>query len=161
MTAAGHEPVSASCCRTHASLGCGGAPTVSCCAASIPQWVYADAPQTRGSHDLKHRLAALPKHRSHFSNDMRHREDLGLLGDVALAFQWSAEDPLFQQVMLLPRHFHFNAIRCTAPSNTATGPGMLYTDEGRSALYSNLSCFAAVRLPPRDHPSSATFRSCH
>jgi hypothetical protein len=91
---------------------------------------------------------------------MRRREDLGLLGGLDLAFQWSAEHPLFQQVAPLARHFHFNTIRCAAPSNTATGADMLYTGDGRSALYSNLSCFAAVRLAPRDRPSSATFGSC-
>jgi hypothetical protein len=56
----------------------------------------------------------MPKYRNHFSNHMRRPEDFELLGGVDLAFHWSAEDPLIQQVALLPRHFLFNAIRCGA-----------------------------------------------
>ena len=162
-------------CRTQASDGCGGAPTASCCAVTVRQWVYAGAPQTRGSDDLKRRLAAFApiefrsgdrqrrclKRRSRFSNDMRRREDLGASRRRRSGVPMERRRSSFSAASaLLPRHFQFNTIRCAAPSNTATGPDMLYTGDGRSALYSNLSCFAAVRLPSRDRPSSATFGSC-
>jgi hypothetical protein len=100
----------------------------------------------------------MPEHRSHCSNDMRHRKERGVPGDAGLAFPWRAEDSLLHQVALLSRHFHSKAILCATPFDTGTGPNPLYPGEGRSALYSNVSCLAAVL--PRERPSSATFRSC-
>jgi hypothetical protein len=100
----------------------------------------------------------MPEHRSHGSNDMRRRKEPGIPGDAGLALPWGAEEPLFHQVALLSRHFHSKAILCAAPLDRGTGLDPLYLGEGRSAFYSNVSCFAAL---PRERPSLATFGSCN